>query len=78
MNCPINQSNPQKTREFSVLYRERIYYPSNSEARDMLLLQPSKYTIGVEAVPNDVIILPKISVLGAPKSGKTTLCKQIS
>jgi hypothetical protein len=28
LNCPINPSNPSKTREFSVLYRDRIYYPS--------------------------------------------------
>jgi hypothetical protein len=58
-----------------LLYRERIYYPSSAEERTMLLYQPSKYTKGIEAVPNDVIILPKISVLGAPKSGKTSLCK---
>jgi hypothetical protein len=41
----------------------------------MILSQPSKFTKGIEAVPNDVIILPKISVLGAPKSGKSSLCK---
>jgi hypothetical protein len=41
----------------------------------MLLKEPSKYTNNVEAVPNDVNIKPKVCVLGAPKSGKTTVCK---
>ena len=75
INCPIQPSNPSKTRENAILYRERIYYPSSPEEKQMILSQPSKFTRGIEAVPNDVIILTKISVLGAPKSGKTSLCK---
>ena len=31
-----------------------------------------------EAVPNDLMIKPAVSVLGLPKSGKTTLCKTIA
>ena len=42
------------------------------------MLEPSKYVKGVEAVPNDLIIKPKIVVLGLPKSGKSELCKTLS
>lgn len=40
--------------------------------------EPSKYTKGVEPVPLDVQMVPKVSVLGLPKSGKSTLCARIS
>lgn len=42
------------------------------------MLEPSKYVKGVEAVPNDLIVKPKIVVLGLPKSGKSELCKTLS
>jgi adenylate kinase family enzyme len=29
---------------------------------------------GVESCPNDLLIKPKIAVLGLPKSGKSELC----
>jgi GTPase involved in cell partitioning and DNA repair len=41
-------------------------------------MEPSKYTKGVEPVPLDVQMVPKISVIGLPKSGKSTLCSKIS
>lgn len=34
--------------------------------------------MAVEACPNDLLIKPRISVLGLPKSGKTTLCERLS
>lgn len=42
------------------------------------MLEPSKYVLGVEAVPLDVKVTPRIVVQGLPKSGKTDLCKRLS
>jgi len=81
-NSPISHYNPIKTKEFAVLYRQRIYYCSDEDEQKAFLQQPSKYTNALfgaqEAVPNDLIIKPAVSVLGLPKSGKTTLCKTIA
>lgn len=74
----MHQTNPAKTKDTPVLYRERIYYPGGPEARDMFLADPARYTKGVEAVPLDVPLKPHVLVLGPPKSGKSTLCEQIS
>jgi signal recognition particle GTPase len=32
LNCPLHQSNPEKTKKFATLYRERIYYPASGDA----------------------------------------------
>lgn len=42
------------------------------------MLEPSKYTKNVEPVPNDLLYVPKICVLGMPKCGKSTLCQQLA
>lgn len=46
------------------------------------MLNPSLFTNSVfgakEAVPSDLIIKPAVSVVGLPKSGKTTLCETIA
>lgn len=77
-NCPINPTNPIKTKNYAVLYRERIYYLSDADNQQKFLLEPSKYTKGVEPIPLDIQMIPKVSVIGLPKSGKSTLCQQIA
>lgn len=72
--CPINQAHSAHSKDFAVRYRERIYYPSGPEARQMMLTDPAKWTIGRQTVPKDVSIVPQCLVLGPPKSGKSTLC----
>jgi len=42
------------------------------------LKEPSKFTKGVESIPLDVGIKPRVLVLGLPKSGKSTLCQRIA
>jgi adenylate/nucleoside-diphosphate kinase len=74
LNSPISPFAPTKTKDFAVLYRERIYFLASKEEQQQFLLEPSKYVKGVESVPNDLLIKPRICVLGLPKSGKTTLC----
>jgi hypothetical protein len=59
------------------LYRERIYFPADADEQEAFLLEPSKYVNGGEAVPNDILIKPRVSIIGLPKSGKTELCQRI-
>lgn len=40
--------------------------------------EPSKYIMGVEAIPRDIKIMPRVVVQGLPKSGKSELCQRIS
>ena len=77
-NSPITPYSPIKTKNFAVLYRERIYFLSNADEQQKFKLEPSKYTKGVEAYPNDLIIKPKVCVIGLPKSGKSDLCAKLS
>lgn len=37
LNSPLNQFNPQKTKQFAVLYRERIYFPSNKKEQELFM-----------------------------------------
>lgn len=78
LSSPISPFNPQKTKEYAVLYRERIYYLANREEREKFLLEPSKYVKGVESVPQDLVIKPRICVIGVPKAGKTDLSSMLS
>jgi YHS domain-containing protein len=54
VNCPICPTNPIKTKEFAVLYRERIYYLSDADEQEKFLMQPSKYSKDVEPIPLDI------------------------
>lgn len=77
-HSPLSPSNPVKVRDHAVAYRERIYYLSDAAEQRKFLAEPSKYTKGVEAVPLDVLVKPKVAVLGLPRSGKSTLCAKIA
>ena len=74
----MSPENPVKSKAHAVLYRERLYYPADQEEQGRFLLEPSKFTKGVESIPSDVLIKPRVLVLGLPKSGKSTLCSRIA
>lgn len=61
-NSPITPFNVRKTKQYSVLYRERIYHLSSKAEQEQFLIEPSKYVLGVEPVPLDVKYLPKVIV----------------
>lgn len=71
ISSPITPFNPEKSKNFTVLYRERIYFMANEEERYKFKLTPSKYTMSVEPVPLDINVKPAVCVIGLPKSGKT-------
>jgi len=77
INSPISLSNPTKTKNYTVLYRERLYFPANEEEQKMFLKEPSKY-VKQSSIPPDVQIRPKIQVHGYSKCGKSTLCSSLA
>ena len=78
VNSPISPYNPKKVKDHAVLYRERIYYLADADEQQAFLREPSRYTKDIEAVPQDVRVLPRVVVQGLPKSGKSTICKKIA
>ena len=76
-NSLISISSPSKTKRYTVLYRERLYFLSNAEEQQRFLKEPSKFTQQVQTVPLDISVKPKVFVLGLPKSGKSTVCKML-
>ena len=49
---PITPYNPKKTKEFSCLYRERIYFFSSESERTKFMLEPSQFVMDeIEAFP---------------------------
>lgn len=51
---------------------------SDADEKAEFMVEPSKYTLGVESVPLDVAYKPKVSILGLPLSGKSTLAAKIA
>lgn len=62
VNSPMSPFNPKKTKQHAVLYRERLYFLSNEDEQKEFLLEPSKYVLGVEAIPLDVKVIPRVVV----------------
>jgi adenylate/nucleoside-diphosphate kinase len=77
VHSPLSLSNPAKTKKFSVLFRERIYFLSNEEEQKQFMKEPSRYTQSIETIPLDINIKPKVFVIGLPKSGKSAVCKML-
>jgi hypothetical protein len=40
-NSPCNHYNPEKTKQWAVLYRQRIYYCGSEDEQNLFLLNPS-------------------------------------
>lgn len=78
LSSPLSQFNPSKSKEHTVLYRERLYFLANEEEKQKFLAQPSKYTIGCEPVPQDITYKPTCAVIGLQSSGKSCLAEMIS
>lgn len=78
LSSPITQFNPRKSKQFTVLYRERLYFLGSQDEKEEFLAQPSRYTIGREPVPQDLTYRPTACVMGLPASGKSALAEIIS
>jgi hypothetical protein len=77
LSSPLTPFNPQKSKHFAVLYRERIYFLGSQSEQERFLSEPSKYTIGCEPVPQDLTFRPTAAVIGLTSSGKSNLAQII-
>lgn len=68
---------PDFTKQYSLIYRDQLYFFTTQDEKDQFKISPEVYCKN-EAVPKDVLIKPTAFVLGAPASGKSTICQQIS
>lgn len=75
---PLTPFNPHKTKQFAVLYRERLYFLGSRSEQEQFLAQPTKFTLGCEPVPQDLVYRPTACVIGLPASGKSALAAIIS
>lgn len=66
-----------RNNDFSVIYRDKLYYTISQEERDEFLSKPEKYA-QAETVPLEIPYKTSCIVLGPPKSGKSELCKKLS
>lgn len=78
LSSPLTPFCPQKTKAFTVLYRERLYFLGSKSEQDQFIAQPSMYTKGCEPVPQDLVYRPTAAVIGLQSSGKSALAGIIS
>lgn len=73
---PVNMFRPLKSRGkiFPIIYRNYLYFVGGENEKAKFLDDPIKYTFHEPHHPN---IPLRLSVIGPPKSGKTTLCKRL-
>ena len=65
---------------FPLIYKDRIYYLNDEEERDRVMRNPIELLESSENIvaPSDVKVIPTVSIIGLPKTGKTTLAANIS
>ncbi|TGZ75841.1 hypothetical protein CRM22_000159 [Opisthorchis felineus] len=64
-----------KPNTCSAIYKENIYWFANQAARAMFMKNPLKF---VQGTPDPPIHMPlRMAIVGAPKTGKTTLAKRL-
>ena len=68
---------PDMTKEFSLLYRDRLYFFSDQDEKDQFVKTPDVFTQH-SSVPKDVWIKPICFVLGTPYSGKSTVAETLA
>jgi len=59
-----------------LIYKDRIYYLNDEEERDYVMRNPKSLNQN-QAIPKDVKFTPILFIIGKPKTGKTTLAKNI-
>ena len=72
---PVQTLYDDKKKPFPAIHRSYIYFFSSKEARDSFSEDPLKYL----EQPSPLSVVPfKLSIIGPPKSGKTTLAKRFA
>ena len=60
-----------------MIYRDRIYYFRSKKDLEKVLKEPKKWLVQTPA-PKDLKLMPKIFIIGKPKTGKTTLADMLA
>jgi len=66
-----------RTNDFALVYRDKLYYTTSEDERELFLSKPEEYAKG-DTTPLEVNYKSNCIVLGPPKSGKSSLCKRIA
>jgi adenylate/nucleoside-diphosphate kinase len=66
----------ENAKPFPLIYKDRIYYLKDEEERDYVIRNP-KSLYQNQAIPKDVKFTPILFIIGKPKSGKSTLARNI-
>ncbi|XP_066586905.1 adenylate kinase 9 [Prorops nasuta] len=76
-NIAINNFLPMEARHeiYPVIHRQYIYFLGGKEATSEFINDPLKYILQDSCLP---LIVPRISIIGPPKSGKSTLAKKFA
>lgn len=62
---------------YPLVYRDRIYHFDSEEQRDSVMRNPTVLESCLPC-PGDIRVVPSVSIIGPPKSGKTTLAENIN
>lgn len=62
-----------KSQQFPVIYRKHIYFTSSTSKRSVFIANPHKYISQTPPGPSVPVV---VSIVGPPKSGKTTIAKR--
>lgn len=74
-NDPVQPFYNEKKKPYPAIYRSYIYFFSSKESRENFSQDPLKYL----SQPTPLSVVPfKLSIIGPPKSGKTTLAKRFA
>lgn len=73
--CPVTPELPT-SKNFPVLFRDRIYYPGSEIDQKKLIDAPWMY-LSEDAQPKDVDLNVFAAIVGGPGCGKTTLAKDL-
>ena len=73
--CPVTPELPM-SKDFPVLFRDRIYYPGSATDQEKFVVNPWLY-LDQDTNPKDVNLNVFTAILGGPCSGKSTLARDL-
>eukprot|EP00003_Mantamonas_plastica_P000708 TRINITY_DN1054_c0_g2_i3.p1 TRINITY_DN1054_c0_g2~~TRINITY_DN1054_c0_g2_i3.p1 ORF type:complete len:1599 (+),score=647.91 TRINITY_DN1054_c0_g2_i3:968-5764(+) len=77
--CPVLLKESQRAfscgNHYMVNYRHHVYYLSTRNNMTLFMRNPNKYIANTSLPP---LIMPRVAIIGPPRSGKTTLAKRLA
>jgi adenylate/nucleoside-diphosphate kinase len=66
----------ENPKPFPLIYKDRLYYLKDEEERDYVMRNPKSLQQN-QSIPRDVKFTPILFVIGKPKTGKSTLARNL-